>query len=206
MITESKHPLVKHKISLLREKETSSKDFREIVSEIAELLVYEASTDILLNSYEVQTPVTNTKGFKVAEKIALVPILRAGLGMLDGAIKLIPFAEVRHIGVYRDEQTLKPVEYYNKLLGTPSVDLCLMLDPMLATGGTAVIAASALKRWGAKRIKFVGLIAAPEGIKELTKHHPDIDIHIGQIDEKLNDDGYIVPGLGDAGDRIFRTV
>ena len=205
------HPLVQHKLTLLRRKETEPKKFRELVSELAVMLVHEATRDLPINMVEVETPLTTVKGAYMAEKIGLVPILRAGLGMVEGTWNLLPQAEVWHLGLYRDEETLQPVAYYNKLPTDPTVQLCLVLDPMLATGGSAIAAVDVLKDWGVARIKFVGLIAAPEGIMALNEVHPDVDVHIGTIDERLTDDsdpfpnGFIWPGLGDAGDRQFGT-
>ena len=210
-VFESKHPLVRHKLSLLRDKNTDPKLFRELVGEIAALMTYEATEDLALVDVNVETPLVNTNCKKVVEKIGLVPILRAGLGMVEGVWKLLPQAEVWHIGLYRDEKTLKPVEYYNKLPVSPTVNLVLVVDPMLATGGSATATIGILKKWGAKKIKFVGLIAAPEGIEDIHKHHPEVAIHIAAIDERLtnnNDNfpnGYILPGLGDAGVRQFGT-
>lgn len=204
-VYESKHPLVKHKLSRLRDKDTEPKKFRELVREIAALLTYEATADLITSPRELETPLTKMTGQELKEKIGLVPILRAGLGMVEGVWSLMPSAEVWHIGLYRDEKTLKPVEYYNKLPTEPRVSVCLILDPMLATGGSATATAEVLKKWGVKKIKFVGLIAAPEGIKAMQDQHPDIDIHIAAIDERLNERAYIVPGLGDAGDRQFGT-
>jgi len=201
----SKHPLVAHKLSRLRDKNTEPKKFRELVREIAALLTYEATADLLTMPREIETPLAKTTGAELKEKIGLVPILRAGLGMVEGFWELMPSAEVWHIGLYRDEKTLRPVEYYNKLPLEPTVSVCLILDPMLATGGSATATAEVVKRWGVKRIKFVGLIAAPEGIKAMQSAHPDIDIHIAAIDDHLNERAYIVPGLGDAGDRQFGT-
>lgn len=201
----SAHPLVAHKLSRLRDKNTEPKKFREFVREIAALLTYEATADLSVAPRELETPLTKMTGSEVKERIGLVPILRAGLGMVEGVWELLPSAEVWHIGIYRDEHTLRPVEYYNKLPTEPTVSLCLILDPMLATGGSATATADVLKRWGVKRIKFVGLIAAPEGIKVMQTAHPDIDIHIAAIDSRLNERAYIVPGLGDAGDRQFGT-
>jgi uracil phosphoribosyltransferase len=201
----SPHPLVAHKLSRLREKTTVPKKFRELVREIAALLAYEATADLLTVPRELETPLEKMTGAELQEKIGLVPILRAGLGMVEGIWELMPVAEVWHIGLYRDERTLRPVEYYNKLPLEPTVSVCLILDPMLATGGSAVATADVLKRWGVKKIKFVGLIAAPEGIKAMQAAHPDIPIHIAAIDDHLNERGYIVPGLGDAGDRQFGT-
>lgn len=201
----SDHPLVKHKLTILRDKSTDSTQFRQLVRELAILLAYEATRDMKLTDKIVQTPMSACDGYYLGEQIGLVPVLRAGLGMVNGIWEMMPSAEVWHIGLYRDENTLRPVQYYNKLPVAPRVQVCLILDPMLATGGTAVATADLLKKWGAGRIKFVGLIAAPEGIKALRDAHPDVDIHIGAVDERLNDIGYIVPGLGDAGDRQFGT-
>ncbi len=201
----SKHPLVAHKLVRLRDKNTDPKRFRELIREIAALLAYEATADLATVPRDVQTPLANAIGADLKEKIGLVPILRAGLGMVEGVWELMPSAEVWHIGLYRDEQTLKPVEYYNKLPVEPTVSVCLILDPMLATGGSAVAAAGVLKRWGVHRIKFLGVIGAPEGIRNMEEHHPDIPIHLAAIDSHLNEHGYIVPGLGDAGDRQFGT-
>jgi uracil phosphoribosyltransferase len=202
-VHESKHPLIAHKLSRLRDKNTEPKKFRELVREIAGLLAYEATADLQTTTIEIETPLEKMQAQQLKEKIGLVPILRAGLGMVEGIWELMPSAEVWHIGLYRDEQTLKPVEYYNKLPIEPRVSVCLILDPMLATGGSATATAEVLKRWGVKKIKFVGLIGAPEGIKAMQGAHPDIDIHLAQIDHHLNERGYIVPGLGDAGDRQF---
>ncbi len=204
-VFQSSHPLVQHKLAKLRNKETNPKKFRELIREIAMLLAYEATADLALEETQVETPMGVASGRLLREKIGLVPILRAGLGMVDGVWEMMPSAEVWHIGLYRDEKTLRPVEYYNKLPVDPTVQVCLILDPMLATGGSAVATAGILKRWGAQRIKFVGIIAAPEGIAALRAAHPDIPIHIGAVDSHLNDIGYIVPGLGDAGDRQFGT-
>jgi uracil phosphoribosyltransferase len=201
----SKHPLVAHKLSRLRDKSTEPKKFRELVREIAGLLAYEATADLATSPVEIETPLTKMTAQQLQEKIGLVPILRAGLGMVEGIWELMPSAEVWHIGLYRDEKTLKPVEYYNKLPVQPRVAVCLILDPMLATGGSATATAEVLKRWGVTKIKFVGLIAAPEGIKAMQEAHPDIDIYVAAIDERLNERAYIVPGLGDAGDRQFGT-
>lgn len=201
----SKHPLLAHKLSKLRDVKTEPKKFRELVREMAGLLAYEATADLKIDPIEVQTPLDIAPGFELKEKIGLVPILRAGLGMVEGIWELMPSAEVWHIGIYRDEKTLKPVEYYNKLPTEPTVSVCLVLDPMLATGGSAVATVDVLKRWGVNRIKFVGLIGAPEGVAQLQKHHPDVPIYLAALDDHLNEVGYIVPGLGDAGDRQFGT-
>ncbi len=201
----SNHPLVKHKLAILRSHDTEPVKFRQLVREIAMLLAYEATADLPLRDTLVQTPMGEAPGARLKDQIGLVPILRAGLGMVEGVWEMMPVAEVWHIGIYRDEKTLRPVEYYNKLPPTPRVDICLILDPMLATGGSATAAVEVLKRWGVERIKFVGMIGAPEGVQALTTAHPDIDIHLGALDERLNDIGFIVPGLGDAGDRQFGT-
>jgi len=201
----SSHPLVAHKLTRLRDRNTEPKKFRELVREIAGLLAYEATADLLTTPKPVETPLAVTTGAELKEKIGLVPILRAGLGMVEGLWELMPQAEVWHIGLYRDERTLQPVEYYNKLPVEPRVSVCLILDPMLATGGSAVATADILKRWGVRKIKFVGLIGAPEGIAAMQRAHPDIPIHLAAIDESLNEHGYILPGLGDAGDRQFGT-
>lgn len=205
MVFESKHPLVKHKLSLMRSIETKPKKFRELIREVAMLLCYEATADLGTIAIEVKTPMGTAAGQELSEKIGLIPILRAGLGMVDGIWEMMPGAEVWHIGLYRDEETLQPVSYYNKLPTFPTVQVCLVLDPMLATGGSAIATIDILKKWGAQRIKFMGLLAAPEGIAALQKAHPDVPIHIAQIDSHLNDIGFIVPGLGDAGDRQFGT-
>ena len=204
-VYSSSHPLVAHKLSRLRDKNTNPKKFRELVREIAALLAYEATADLQTVPRELETPLTRTTGQELREKIGLVPILRAGLGMVEGFWELMPSAEVWHIGLYRDEKTLKPVEYYNKLPIEPTVSVCLILDPMLATGGSAAATADVMKRWGVRKIKFVGLIGAPEGISVMQEKHPDIPIYLAAIDDHLNEHAYIVPGLGDAGDRQFGT-
>ncbi|MGE5251202.1 MAG: uracil phosphoribosyltransferase [Bacteroidota bacterium] len=201
----SPHPLVAHKLTRLRDRRTEPKKFRELVREIAGLLAYEATLDLATTPREVETPLAMTMGAELKEKIGLVPVLRAGLGMVEGIWELMPGSEVWHIGLYRDEHTLKPVEYYNKLPVEPRVSVCLILDPMLATGGSATATADVLKRWGVRKIKFVGLIGAPEGIAAMQTAHPDIDIHLAAVDDHLNERAYIVPGLGDAGDRQFGT-
>lgn len=205
MVFESQHPLVKHKLTLMRDVKTEPKKFRELIREVAMLLCYEATADLKTQELTVQTPMGTAVGRHLSEQIGLIPILRAGLGMVDGIWEMMPGAEVWHIGLYRDEKTLKPVSYYNKLPTSPTVQVCLVLDPMLATGGSAIATVDILKEWGAQRIKFVGLLAAPEGIRALHTAHPDVPIHIAQIDSRLNDIGFIVPGLGDAGDRQFGT-
>lgn len=201
----SSHPLVAHKLTRLRDKNTEPKKFRELVREIAGLLAYEATADLQIAPKQIETPLAPLTGAELLEKIGLVPILRAGLGMVEGIWDLMPSAEVWHIGLYRDEHTLKPVQYYNKLPIEPTVSVCLILDPMLATGGSATATADLLKRWGVKKIKFVGLIGAPEGIQVMQDNHPDIPIHLAAVDDHLNERAYIVPGLGDAGDRQFGT-
>jgi uracil phosphoribosyltransferase len=205
-VSSSTHPLVAHKLSKLRDKNTNPKKFRELVRELAALLAYEATADLKVIRRNIDTPMQSTFGYELEEKIGLVPILRAGLGMVEGFWELMPTAEVWHIGLYRDEKTLKPVEYYNKLPIEPTVSVCLILDPMLATGGSASATVDVLKRWGVKKIKFVGLIGSPEGIQVMQQAHPEVDIFLASIDEKLNQDGYILPGLGDAGDRQFGTA
>lgn len=204
-IFPSKHPLVMHKLTLLRRTDTEPKKFRELVREIAGLLTYEATADLITSPISVETPLATAGGVELKEKIGLVPILRSGLGMVEGVWELMPSAEVWHIGLYRDERTLKPVEYYNKLPVEPTVSVCLILDPMLATGGSAVATVDLLKRWGVRKIKFVGIIAAPEGLSLMQERHPEVPIHLAAIDERLNEHGYILPGLGDAGDRQFGT-
>jgi len=202
----SSHPLIRHKLTKMRSVTTEPKKFRELVREIAALLAYEATADLDVVAEQVQTPLQMAPGWKLQEKIGLVPILRAGLGMVEGFWEMMPSAEVWHLGLYRDEKTLKPVQYYNKLPVEPTVQVCLILDPMLATGGSAVAAVDILKKWGVTHIKFVGLIGAPEGIAHLQQHHPDVPIHLAAVDERLNEKGYILPGLGDAGDRQFGTA
>ncbi len=207
----SNHPLLLHKLAMLRDKDTQPKQFRELIREISILLAYEATKDLALNETSVMTPLAQTKGHELKEKIGLVPVLRAGIGMVEGFWEMMPAAEVWHIGLYRDHQTLEPIKYYSKLPVAPTVEVCLILDPMLATGGTAVAAADLLKNWGAQKIKYVGVIAAPEGIKRLQSAHPDVDIYVAAVDERLTGQGdpfppgYIIPGLGDAGDRQFGT-
>ena len=200
------HPLVQHKISLLRDKNTGTKEFKELVGEIATLLCYEATRDLPTKEVEVETPMGVAKCHVLAgRKLALVPILRAGLGMVDGMLTLLPAAKVGHIGMYRNEETLEPVEYYCKLPSDIAERDVLVLDPMLATGGSACDAITQIKKRGARSIKFLAIIAAPEGLAKVHEQHPDVDIYVAALDEKLNENGYIVPGLGDAGDRIFGT-
>lgn len=201
----SQHPLVKHKLTLLRDKETDHRTFRELVRELSLLLAYEATIDMPIVGRTVETPLGAAHGSQVGETIGLVPIMRAGMGMVDGIMELLPSVQVWHIGLYRDEETLKPVQYYNKLPDQATVQMCLVLDPMLATGGSAIATIDILKEWGPDRIKYVGLLAAPEGVQALSTAHPDIPIHVAEMDERLNDIGFIVPGLGDAGDRMYGT-
>ena len=200
------HPLIQHKIGIIRREETGSKDFRMMIGEIAMLMCYEATRDLPLADVEIETPIckTTVKELK-GKKLAVVPILRAGLGMVDGMLEMIPAAKVGHIGLYRDPETLKPVEYYCKLPGDISEREVIVLDPMLATGGSAVDAIAQIKKRGPKNIKFMCIIAAPEGLEALQAAHPDVQVYCASLDEHLNDHGYIVPGLGDAGDRIFGT-
>ncbi len=201
----STHPAVLHKLALLRAETTEPKKFRELVREISWLVGYEALADAHVNTINVRTPLEEIEGVKLADRIGLIPILRAGLGMLDAMLELMPTAEVWHLGLFRDERTLRPVEYYNKLPDSATVDLCLILDPMLATGGSATAAIEVLKRWGAARIKLINLICAPEGVRAVQDAHPDVPIFTAALDRQLNEKGYIMPGLGDAGDRQFGT-
>ncbi|MGI8534008.1 MAG: uracil phosphoribosyltransferase [Candidatus Limnocylindrales bacterium] len=201
----SRHPAVLHKLALLRAQGTEPKKFRELVREISWLVGYEALADAHLRPIEVSTPLEPTVGAKLADRIGLIPILRAGLGMVDAMLELMPTAQVWHLGLFRDERTLRPVEYYNRLPDTATVDLCLILDPMLATGGSATAAIEVLKDWGASRIKLINLICAPEGVRAVAKAHPDVAIHSAALDRQLDERGYIMPGLGDAGDRQFGT-
>ena len=201
----SSHPAILHKLAVLRDVRTEPKKFREVVRELSWLLGYEALADVGVRPLTVRTPLEEMVGAELADRIGLIPILRAGLGMVDAMLELMPTAEVWHLGLFRDERTLQPVEYYNKLPDSASVDLCLILDPMLATGGSATAAIDVLKRWGAVRIKLVNLIAAPEGVAAVAAAHPDVEIHCAALDRQLNEKGYIMPGLGDAGDRQFGT-
>ena len=201
----SSHPLVREKLTRLRDETTPPKIFRELVAEIATLLLYEGTADLPTDDREVKTPLALYKGARLKDKVGLVPVLRAGIGMVEAALELMPEAQVCHIGLFRDEQTLRPVSYYNKLPSSATVQVCLVLDPMLATGGSATATIDVLKQWGAKRIKYVGIIAAPEGVRALVSADPDVPIHVAALDERLNEKGYIVPGLGDAGDRQFGT-
>lgn len=200
------HPLIQHKISMMRDKTTTVKEFRELVYEVALLLGYEATRDLTLIEKPITTPICETTGHFIDKQVALVPILRAGLGMVDALMSLIPAAKIGHIGLYRNHETLEPVEYYCKLPPDIADRQVLLLDPMLATGGSSVAAITLMKRYGAQRIKLVCIIAAPEGIAVVRKAHPDVEIICGAIDERLNENGYIVPGLGDAGDRLYGTL
>ncbi len=200
------HPLIKHKLTLIRDKNTGSKEFRELITEVATLMCYEATRDLPLEEIEIETPICKTKSHVISgRKLAVVPILRAGMGMVDGMMTLVPAAKIGHIGLYRDPETHTPVEYYCKLPADISQREVIVVDPMLATGGSAVDAIRMIKEKGAKNIKFMCIIAAPEGLEALTKAHPDVKIYCASLDEKLNDDKYIIPGLGDAGDRIYGT-
>ena len=201
----SSHPAILHKLAVLRDVKTEPKKFREVVRELSWLLGYEALADVGVRPLTVRTPLEEMEGAQLADRIGLIPILRAGLGMVDAMLELMPTAQVWHLGLFRDERTLRPVEYYNKLPDSHSVDLCLILDPMLATGGSATAAIDVLKKWGAVRIKLVNLIAAPEGVAAVAAAHPDVEIHCAALDRQLNEKGYILPGLGDAGDRQFGT-
>lgn len=200
------HPLIQHKIGIIRRKETGAKDFRQMIGEIAMLMCYEATRDLKLSDVEIETPMCRMTAKELAgKKLAVVPILRAGLGMVDGMLTMIPAAKVGHIGLYRNEETLEPVEYYCKLPQDCAERDVFVVDPMLATGGSSVAAISMLKAKGVKNIRFMCIIAAPDGIKRMQEEHPDVDIYVGALDDHLNENGYIVPGLGDAGDRIFGT-
>ncbi len=200
------HPLIQHKVSLMRDKETGSKEFRELLEEVSMLMAYEVTRDLPLKEVEIETPVAKSRTKVIAgKKVGIVPILRAGLGMVEGILKLIPAAKVGHIGLYRDPDTLEPVEYYCKLpIDVKERDL-ILVDPMLATGGSASAAITFVKQRGVKNIKLVNIIAAPEGVDRITRDHPDVDIFVAAVDERLNEHGYIIPGLGDAGDRLFGT-
>lgn len=201
-----RHPLVQHKLTILRDQRTETKHFKELVDEIAMLMAYEATSELLLEKRAVTTPLEETEGWHISgKKLTLVPILRAGLGMVEGILRLVPSARVGHIGLYRDHESLQPVDYYFKVPGETAERDFFILDPMLATGGSAVAAVSALKKAGAERIRFLCIVAAPEGVKRLTDAHPDVQIYSAALDRQLNSSGYILPGLGDAGDRLFGT-
>ena len=205
-VTIMDHPLIQHKIGLIRRKETGSKDFRQLISEIAMLMWYEATRDLKLTDVEIETPISKMTAKELAgKKLAVVPILRAGLGMVDGMLSMIPAAKVGHIGLYRNEETLEPIEYYCKLQKDCAEREVFVVDPMLATGGSATAAITMLKNKGVKKIRFMCIVAAPQGIERMQKEHPDVDLYVGALDDHLNENGYIVPGLGDAGDRIFGT-
>lgn len=205
-VTEMKHPLISHKLAYIRSKDTGSKYFRELVEEVSMLMAYEVTRDLETENVEIETPIcTTTCQMLAGKKMAIVPILRAGLGMVDGMLTMIPAAKVGHIGLYRDPETKKPVEYYCKLPEDCAEREVFVVDPMLATGGSSIAAIQMLKDKGCKKIHFMCIIAAPEGVKAMEEAHPDVDMYIGALDEKLNDHAYIVPGLGDAGDRIFGT-
>lgn len=199
------HPLIRHKLTIMRNKETGTKDFRQNLDEIGSLMVYEMARDLPLNEIEIQTPITQTKGYELAKKVVIVPILRAGLGMVNGIMDLIPTAQVAHIGMYRDEQTLQPVPYFEKYPKNFSEAEVIIVDPMLATGGSSIAAIDMAKKQGAQSIRLVCLVGSPEGVKAVEKSHSDVDIYLAALDDHLNENGYIVPGLGDAGDRIFGT-
>ncbi|MDO4261153.1 MAG: uracil phosphoribosyltransferase [Eubacteriales bacterium] len=205
-VTIMDHPLIQHKIGIIRRRETGSKDFRQLISEIAMLMCYEATRDLKLKDVEIDTPISHMTAQELAgKKLAVVPILRAGLGMVDGMLTMIPAAKVGHIGLYRNEETLEPVEYYCKLPQDCAERDVFVVDPMLATGGSSVAAIEMLKAKGVRKIRFMCIVAAPQGVERMQKAHPDVDIYVGALDERLNEHGYIVPGLGDAGDRIFGT-
>lgn len=205
-VVEINHPLILHKLAFIRNKDTGSKDFRELVNEVSMLMAYEVTRDLSMEEVEIETPICKTKCKMLSgKKVAIVPILRAGLGMVDGMLSLIPAAKVGHIGLYRDEETLKPVEYFCKLPQDIAERDVIVVDPMLATGGSAADALTLLKQKGAKNLRLMCLISSPEGVKAVQEAHPDVDIYLAAIDEKLNEKGYIVPGLGDAGDRLFGT-
>ena len=200
------HPLVQHKLGIIRRKETSTKEFRDLVSEVAMLICYEATRNLPLAEIEIETPLSTTTAYEIeGKKLCIAPIIRAGLQMADAMLRLVPNAKVGHIGLYRDEETLEPVEYFCKLPPDSTEREFYLVDPMLATAGSACAAIDILKKRGISRINFLAIVAAPEGIDRLTREHPDVDIYVASIDEKLNEDGYIVPGLGDAGDRIYGT-
>ncbi|NLL30173.1 MAG: uracil phosphoribosyltransferase [Clostridiales bacterium] len=205
-VTEIKHPLISHKLAIIRSKDTGSKDFRELVEEVSMLMAYEVTRNLSTEEVEIETPICKAKCHMLSgKKVAIVPILRAGLGMVDGMLRLIPAAKVGHVGLYRNEETLQPVEYFCKLPQDIAERDVIVVDPMLATGGSSADALTMLKKRGAKNLRLMCLVGAPEGIKYVQEQHPDVDIYLAEIDEKLNENGYIVPGLGDAGDRLFGT-
>ena len=204
-VTISRHPLVLHRLALLRDRATEPPLFRSLVHELSQMLFMEATQDLQVAPRTVQTPLAECAGHRLVEVLGLVPILRAGLGMAEAILDLVPTAQVWHLGLYRDHETLKPVTYYSKLSGKPNLDVCFVLDPMLATGGSAVATLDLLRRWGLRRLKFLGLIGAPEGVRAIHAAHPDVPIHLAALDSHLNEHSYIVPGLGDAGDRQFGT-
>ncbi len=201
----SRHPLVTHRLAVLRDHATRPPRFRRLVRELAQMIFFEASSDLALESWTVTTPLAQCPGGRLRESIGLVPILRAGLGMAEAILDLVPAAQVWHLGLYRDHKTLQPVTYYNKLPDQGNLDVCYLLDPMLATGGSVLAAIAILKKWGLRRITYLGLIAAPEGVQALHDQHPDVPVHLAALDSHLNEVSYIVPGLGDAGDRQFGT-
>ena len=204
-VTVMNHPLISHKLSIMRQKDTKSKDFRELLNEIASLMTFDICRDLNTKDIEIETPICKAIGKELDKDVVLVPILRAGLGMVEGILQLIPTAKVGHIGLYRDEETHEPCEYYAKFPKDLENATIIVLDPMLATGGSASAAITMIKRRGAKDIRYIGLVAAPEGVDRLTKDHPDVDVYLAALDEKLNENCYIVPGLGDCGDRLFGT-
>ena len=205
MLTVLDHPLITHKLTLMRDEKTGTKDFRQNLDEIAELMAYEVCRDLPTQEVEVKTPIAKTKGVRISREVVIVPILRAGIGLLDGIRRLVPTAKVGFIGLYRDEETLQPVEYFAKFPKDLEDAVVFVVDPMLATGGSAIDAITQVKARGAKNIKLVCLVGAPEGVKAMEEAHPDVDLYLAALDDKLNENGYIVPGLGDAGDRIFGT-
>ena len=205
MLEVLNHPLITHKLTLMRKKETTVKDFRENLNEIAELMAYEVCRDLKVKPVDIETPIERTIGYELAKEVVIVPILRAGIGLLDGIRRLVPTAKVGFIGMYRDEETLEPHEYFAKFPKNLDEAIVMVVDPMLATGGSAVDAITRIKERGAKNIKLVCLVGAPEGVRAMQSAHPDVDVYLAALDDHLNEDGYIVPGLGDAGDRIFGT-
>ena len=205
-VSISTHPLIQHHLARLRDARTLPPEFRVLVRQLSQLLFVEAAHDLRLRPETVQTPLAECQAKRLADTIGLVPILRAGLGMAEAILELVPEAQVWHLGLYRDHKTLQPITYYNKITGKANIDVCFVVDPMLATGGSAAAALSILKQWGLKRVKYLALIAAPEGVMALQQAHPDVDLHLAALDSRLNEQSYIVPGLGDAGDRQFGTT